>query len=50
MPVTLGMKTFLVVIETMDNTLVQKNFGNEFFHRWPNIQANMPLLTEVSAI
>ena len=28
----------------MDNTLVQKNLGNEFFHRWPNIQANMPIL------
>ena len=28
----------------MDDPLVQKNLGSEFFHRWSLIQANMPLL------
>ena len=37
---------FLVVIETMQyaRPIGAKNHGSELFHRWSNIQANMPLL------
>ena len=40
----------MVVTETMDNTLVQKNLGSEFFPRWSNKQANMPLLDETCTL
>ena len=35
---------FLVLLETIQTTLVKKSFGYQLFHRWAIIEVNYPLL------